>query len=109
LLIPDGYTATATIPARGRVPALTISFRPALPAAVYEYQAAPRLSGKDRLRAVTGLLTTYLVSWDACGLDGSTLPVTAENIGKVPHRVLEAMVDHVTGYSADEQATDLGN
>jgi hypothetical protein len=109
ILIRDSFTLTATVPAKRGRPALTFVFRPALPERVYDYLAAPRDSGKKRLRAVTDLLLEHLRSWDATLDTDDTVPITRESLARVPHETLEFMVNHVTGYGDEEAAADAGN
>src|SRR5438046_1370797 len=102
LLIHDGHTLEGKIPARGHWPEVNFRYRPALPEDVYEYayqsNAAP---GKGRAKAVIGLLNRQLVSWDVTDEKGESVPITAENLKRVPHGYLEKFLDYVTGYSAE--------
>lgn len=109
VLIHDGYTLDGRIPAFGHHPEVSFRYRPALPEQVYEYTNAPKKTGKEELKAVVDLLLKHLVSWDVRDQAGETVPVTADNLKRIPHRVQQKMVDYVTGYAAEEAAADAKN
>lgn len=108
-LIFDGYTWDHVIPARRGWPAVTFRYRPALPEAVYDYLAAPSLTGKQRLDAAVKLLAAHVVSWDLTDAKGESTPVTPENLRRVPYPVIQGFLDAVTSYGPEQQAADLGN
>jgi hypothetical protein len=112
LLIQDGYTLDFTLPARGRRPTVTGRYRPALAEAIYEYmrvRSNPRSTGKEILDATVKVLADHLVSWDAAGADGQTVPASAEHLRRVPYLALEELVNVVTGYTEEQQAADVKN
>jgi hypothetical protein len=106
LLINDGFTLTAKIAPRGPWPALTARFRPALPAACYEFLEASRPGAAARHSAAVKLLTAQLVSWDVTDDKGEVLAVTPANLRKLPMSYMEELINQVTGYGdaeADEK------
>lgn len=103
ILIRDGYTLEGLIPARpGLHGELRFSYRPALPERVVEYLRADKSTAAKEVGAAVKLLGEHLVSWDA------EEPLTPEGapglLRRLPHPVLTALVDHVTGYSATDWA-----
>lgn len=109
LVISDGYTRESIIPAENGRPAVKIKFRPALPEAVYEYGAVPK-RGEALFKAMVGVIEKHLVSWDVTlGSNGDMCPIKYDYLRKIPHQVLEAILDAIFGYSASEEAADLKN
>jgi hypothetical protein len=108
--INDGYVATATVPARGPYGSLTLRYRPAMPEDVYEYLSQPRV-GKKALQVNVNLLMKHLVSWDVADNndDSKTMPVTPENLKRMPPSYIDEMVAIVTSYSTIEQEADVKN
>lgn len=102
-LLNDGYTLMATIVIDNHPP-LTITYRPALAEKVYDWLAARAMTGKDRLAGVMRLLNGNLLSWDVGATEDipHAVPCTEENWRKLPHVVLERMVDLVSGYAAGD-------
>jgi hypothetical protein len=113
ILIPinDGYTKTGTFPdGRGGYPAVNFTYRPALPEAVYDYLEAPKLTGKDRFRATIAMLKAHLRSWDVFDDDGDAVaPMTDEIFKRTPQRILEYILQKITGWGEDEQEEDAKN
>jgi hypothetical protein len=113
LLIDDGMTATATIEAQGKLPALTYSYRPALPAAVHLYLHALRMGGKAADDGTVALLKAHLVSWDVQETRKSRVqgpaPITAEKLAALPFDIRERLTAKLTSYAGDEQEAAEGN
>lgn len=109
LLIDDGCTLDGQVPAQGGVPAVSFRYRPALPEAVYEYTRAQKANGRQELKAVVDLLSAHVISWDVVDAKGDHMPVTADTLRRVPHRVQQRMVDLVTGYGPEQMGADAGN
>ncbi len=112
--ILDGSTITATLPAKGMWDALTITYRPALPEEVADYQAQPGGSGKRWLDSVWKFLSGKLQSWDlqtatAEAGNWQPFPVTRENLAKLPAPIIGRIVDVVTGYSLEDLGHDEKN
>ena len=108
IYLDDGYTLDGLVPARLGYPPVRFKYRPALPEKVYAFTREPR-PASQHIDAVVTLLAEHLVSWDVKGRDGNLLPVTAHVLRRIAVPVLEAMLDHVTGYTAEQRAADLGN
>jgi hypothetical protein len=106
LLIPihDGYTMEAKVQLGRGLPPLIVTYRPALADEVYDFLRAPQATGKEKLKAVTDLLSAHLKSWNAADETGAAAPVSAESLRRLPHRVLERLVDLVTGYAPSGEA-----
>lgn len=103
LLISDGFVMEDTIAARGRIPALTFRYRPALPEQVYEYQRANQgVSGKQQVKVISDFLLAHLVSWDVCEKEGETVPISADTLRRVPALILLQIVNIVAGYASGE-------
>ncbi len=104
-LISDGLTLDGSLPPRpGIHDGLRFKYRPALPAAVYDYQAATRMgNGADRMKAVSKLLVAHLAEWDA----GE--PISDASFRRVPQPDLERLLDFVTVYTSAEIEGDLKN
>lgn len=102
-LILDGYTIKVKISVKPW-PDVNIVMRPALPEKVYGWLGNQRaLAGKQRMDSVCELLTGNLISWDVAGSEaGKTVPCSPEYWAKIPHPVLDAIVDKVTGYGVTE-------
>jgi hypothetical protein len=120
MLIEDGYTEERTIPARGTMPALTFSYRPALPQQAYRYYRAQGLatSGDELLALVVGLICQHLVSWNvtrrvANSDEREPVPVDQQSLQRalprINQRLLDQMASSILGYGVDQQAADLGN
>jgi hypothetical protein len=109
LLIDDGYTFDGLIEARGPWPAVHFRYRPCLPEGVYDFLRGKRDTGKQSMRATMDMLMAHLVAWDITDPRGDLVPIRAEFLARLPHPVLERMLDHVTGYSAPESISDAKN
>jgi hypothetical protein len=110
LLIADGYTLEKTIPAKGRLPAVTFRYRPALPDAVHEfrYQFNSAKSGSARAAAEVTLLAAQLVSWDVVDNLHAMVPINPDTLKRVPQSVRDLMVDAVV-YGIEEAEEDVKN
>lgn len=103
LFIDDGFTLEGRIERKpGHWPELRFTYRPASPQAVYAYRAADRAQPERMEEAAVKLVASCLVGWEAgAGID----PVPA-NIKRLHFRVLDQMLDAVTGYGPDAQEQD---
>ena len=110
VLIRDGYKKTTTMPARFGMPAVTFSYRPALPVRAWEYGMAVKDTAAKQTNEVIKLLTDHVVSWDIEGdKDGETAEVNAANIKRCPRPLLEFFVDCICGYGPDAVEADQKN
>ena len=104
IFIADGYTLSGRIDGlRGVYPALTFTYRPALPARVYAYMQESIASGEAKTKAVVDLLREHLVSWSV------PEEINDRNLRRVYQPLLFQLVEHVTGYAAAESESDAKN
>lgn len=115
-LIDDGYTLDATTKPIGRWPAVTIKYRPAMPARVRQYLNARAKAGDDvqaDLKAISSLLVDQIGfgkgGWDILTPDGQPAPVNHASVARLPDPVLRQLIDIVTGYGPEEAAADEKN
>ena len=109
LLIDDGFNDfTGTIPAFGRWPAVTLKYRPCLPAASkdYAFRVGRCNTGAEVVAVQAEFLAEYVKGWDVTDVAGQALPVSKENLARVPDRILTEMLNIVTGYSDRELVAD---
>lgn len=98
--INDGYTLDGVIPGRvGLYPETPFVYRPALAEHVHAYLMADRSTPPKRLAADLKFLAEHLVS---VGDHGG--PLQPDELRRVHHSALTAMVNAVTGYT--EQLAD---
>ena len=108
-LVDDNYTLSYTIPARGPWPSLTFRYRRALYQALNEYKIVARDTGAKMTQDVAKFIEKHLVSWDLHGPNKQPLPGTAEWIAKLPAPYIDELYTAVTGYSVQDQESDLKN
>ena len=99
LLIEEGLTLDATIPAAAPYQAVHFRFRPALAEDVYEFIQGRKDSGRQRLAATVAVLHKHLVSWDVTDERDAPVAITPEILTRVPRTHLDQMLDFVTGYT----------
>jgi hypothetical protein len=110
LFLQDGYTLEGkTEPTYGSakgLPVVTFAYRPADPAAIYEWQwkGEHAASGADRLNADADLVAGCLVSWD---VQDATLD--KDTIKKVPNPILQQIISACATWAAKEMAAAAGN
>lgn len=107
MFIDDGYTITATLPAKGRMPALQFTYRPAMPAAITEYrlQYSRANDGAGKIAAESKFIVDHLHSWDATDAAGKTADIKPEMIAKIPElRRNEMMEEIMWGFEKREAA-----
>jgi hypothetical protein len=107
MFIDDGYTIDATIPAKGRMPALKITYRPPMPGAIAEYRIQYNRAndGNGKVMAASKLIADHLHSWDATDREGKAAPITTEMISKIPEgRRDEIMEEIMWGFERREAA-----
>ena len=110
--ILDGYNVTAKIPGKGPWPDVEFQYRPLLAAQVCEFMDNPA-RGPARLKKICKVLEKQLVSWNV-RKPGSpdemeTVPVTEDNLSKMPMSYLDEMLNAVLSYSSLEQDADPKN
>lgn len=102
----DGYSVKATIPPKGPWPEVKFTYRPMLATQVCEFLDNPK-RGVQRLKGICKKLSEHVVEWDvrrSCDNDDADpLPITAENLEKLPMSYLNDMLDAVLSFSALEQ------
>jgi hypothetical protein len=88
----------ATIPGRGGMPDLSITYKLALAEDVLVYLHQCKIgASKDEAKAVVDLLEKHLVSWDVKEGEAA-VPITRDNLRRVPYVVQQKLVDLITGY-----------
>ena len=101
--IPDGYTATKTVPARpGLHAAAEVSYRPALHRKRHEWA---RAHAGDPVKAAaweSQLLADHVVSF--CGE-----PLKKEQADRLVPALRASLLDLVLGYEPAEEVADAGN
>ncbi len=106
LFIDDGFTLEGEVARKpGHWPQLRFTYRPAPPRAVYEYRAADRNDPAKVEEAAAKLVSSCLVSWEA----GAGVEPSQANVKRLHFRVLDQMLDIVTGYGPDAQEKDQKN
>jgi hypothetical protein len=108
IFIDDGFTLDGELPAKHGFPTIRFKYRLAVPEKVYAYLAEPR-NGQQRASAAARLLAEHLVEWDARDNAGNAVPINERVFYRVPHSVLERLLEHVTGYGPDAREADLKN
>lgn len=105
LFIDDGFTLEGKVERKpGHWPELRFTYRPASPAQVFAYRAVDRTDGAKVEAAAVKLVAGCVHAWNA----GEARPEEA-NVKRLHFRVLDQMLDIVTGYGPDQQAADQGN
>ena len=99
-LINDGYELDAEIPPQNGYDGFSIRYRPALPEAVFDYyeKMGRSQTGKEKIKIAIDLFKTYIRSWTIIDDKDVGLPVSEENIRKLPHCHYNILVDLITGY-----------
>lgn len=105
-VINDGYTFNAEFPGRFGIPKFSITYRPALPERVLEYQLDPRGKAKDIMASMARLIKDQVISWTATAKDGSVSPLTASALAKTPLPAIDWMVETVCTYQSSQEAAD---
>lgn len=107
----DGYTCRGAAELPGR-PRLAFTYRPARPAATYEYRRAVRAAetGDAYWAAVRALLAAHVIGWDvqqaAPNGHAVPLPFAPAALDRADLQLLfgaayfDQMVNHVTGFEA---------
>lgn len=101
--ITDGMTLSHTIAEKGSLAALTVDYRPAMPARVYAWKrAAAKINADDKMSADkqaeadldndARLLAGQLVSWNC------TEPLVVEQIKRLPYPHFQELLNVVLGY-----------
>lgn len=101
--ITDGMTLSHTIAEKGSLAALTVDYRPAMPARVYTWKrVAAKINADDKMSADkqaeadldndARLLADQLVSWDA------HQPLTRGQIKALPYPYIQELLNVVMGY-----------
>jgi hypothetical protein len=119
LALNDGYTLTRktspeyTDGARQYrdLPIVTVSFRPALPEAIYDwqYKLDRSGSGKNELATTNAFLVEHITGWDVTDKDGRMAPVTVDSLKKIPMPIHQQILRLVTTWAGDEQEKAAGN
>lgn len=103
--VGDGFTWEETVNGYGPFEDVTITFRPALPEQILEWQRkrAKARSGKEEAQIDAQFVESHLVSWSL------TDPPVAANIKRLPHPHLMRVLNHVQGYDLSERAESEKN
>jgi len=111
-IIRDGYTRKATINAvPGQYEGLEISYRPMLPEQVDAVSGtmADKRAAKDYRGAAVfcaKALAKHVVEWNEVDPDGKPVPITAENVARLPARLFKRLFDDVSGYDSGDGPTE---
>lgn len=118
LSLDDGYTLHAeTSPSHtegerqwDNLPTIAYDYRPALPDAIYEWQAAGirAITGKEQVDATAKILADHITAWDVTK-NGASSPITPDTVRKVPYPILQQLVRRVTTWAPKEQDKAAGN
>lgn len=118
LSIDDGYTlkrhTSSSFTDGDRVwsnlPVVEFSYRPALPDAIYVWQADTMrtVSGKDQLDATAKLVADHVTAWDVTA-GGRVAQINPDTVRKIPYPILQQIVRIVTTWAGPQQEKDAGN
>ena len=109
VFIDDGMTREGYVAAAPRLHgAVTFTFRPALPEALFSFAKAFDDSGKAYTDRLCQLLEKHLVEWDAKRGE-QAVPAKAENLRRLHPTILTKMREQILGYTAAEQESDEKN
>ena len=127
VLIRDGYTVEDKFRSKlFNLPEVVFKYRPALPEKVFDFMMARKETGRDQLRHIAEMLKYHLVSWDIeddveeqvlnpdTGVQEKVkrvdvVPISIDNLKRVPKPILEYIVDAVCGYTPAKAEADEKN
>lgn len=110
-LIRDGYTRETTIKpvTSGLFEPLSVSFRPMLPAQHEEMSRAidRATTGEAAIAAVCSHVAPQLATWSEVDEQNRPIPVTIENLRRLPPPLLSRLRSVVSGFEAVEGGDTL--
>lgn len=108
---PDGKPNPATgEPSATGLPVVTGRYRPAVFAAVqeFQYRLGRAASGREEADVIAEFVAAHVTDWDVT-LKGATAAVSAENVRRMPAVVVDHLVGVVSRWAPAEQEKAAGN
>lgn len=103
--IRDGYNEEVFIKeVQGVYEAVTVVFRPMLPAQVREIiKGFGDLPAESQTMVISACLNTYLVKWNLGDDKGAAVPISIESISSIKKLLQDRLFDVVTGYDGGDK------
>jgi hypothetical protein len=104
-IISDGYTRSGYImPADGLHSGLRFKYRPMLPeeAAVFVGDQFERMPPKKRYALAAAAIAGQVKEWDEQDEAAKPLPVTQENVRRLPWHLFNRLLNVVAGFGAND-------